>query len=407
MIFKRFYNGGSASDRTSLFALRNLVNWRDVVTDSHCRPAQCKRFISLVLDADIVAAAFHFFGMESLEDAPSKHGFSGTMASRVAVVKQRYLSSTVREFLNQYVLEKRLYSAHLQNINSLDEWEAAVNGQILTADDRYPCRYAGCHHTFKHDGVCRRRHEMSHDPPPDVINEPVLVDTVPDNSKDPKVKNDEYDYHCCFMNMALLLRNFADAGREGDGERLVRCIKFFMLHFFQDGSGSTKYCLEALYQMFQINALLTPREAQRMVWNRTVNNKGGLGNNVFMDLDLEHDNHGLKDIKGVLGANISEASVTRICRAFFQMKTLAKTFDQEIGVKQVFGDHTRKDVTQDLHKIVRVLKEEKVFTNSAVRKTMRGFPNCPRDYLQLLNTGALFKWINDHKRKVSQGLRPR
>ena len=120
------------------------------MTDSHCRPAQCKRFISLVLDADIIVAAFHFFGMESFEDAPSKHGFSDTMASRVVVV--RHLTSTVRQFLNQYVLEKGLYSAHLQNINSLDEWEAAVNGQALTADGRYPCRYAGCPHTFKHDG---------------------------------------------------------------------------------------------------------------------------------------------------------------------------------------------------------------------------------------------------------------
>ena len=245
IIFQPFLQWGPVPDRTSLFALRNLVNGRDVVTESHCRPAQCKRFISLVLDVDIIAAAFHFFDMKSLEDAPSTNGFSDTMASRVAVVKQRYLSTTVREFLNQYVLEKRLYSAHLQNINSLDEWEA-VNGQTLTADGRYPCRYAGCPHTFKHDGVCRRRREMSHDPPPNVINEPVLIDTVPDNSKDSNVKNDEYDCHCCFMNMALLLRTFADAGREGDGENLVRCIKFFMLHFFKDGSWSTKYCLEAL-----------------------------------------------------------------------------------------------------------------------------------------------------------------
>ena len=90
------------------------------------------------------------------------------------------------------------------------------------------------------------------------------------------------------------------------------------------------------------------------------------------------------------------------------METLAKTFDQGIKVNQVSGDHTGKDVKQDLLKIVRVLKEEKVFTNSAVSKTMRGFPNCPRDYLQLLNTGALFKWINEQKRNVvSQGLRPR
>lgn len=35
----------------------------------------------------------------------------------------------------------------------------------------------------------RRRHKMSHDPPPDVITEPVLSNTVPD----PDVKNDEYD----------------------------------------------------------------------------------------------------------------------------------------------------------------------------------------------------------------------
>lgn len=176
------------------------------------------------------------------------------------------------------------------------------------------------------------------------------------------------------MNMSLLLHNFADAGCEGDGEHVVRCIKFFMLHFFQDGSGSTKYCLEALYQMFQVNALLTLREAERMVWNRTVNNKRGLGNNVFMDLDLEHDNHGLKDIKGVLGANISEGSVTIICKAFFKMKKLSQIFNKEIGVNQVSGDHTKKYVKQDLLKIVRLLKGENVFTSAQIHERISQMP---------------------------------
>ena len=86
---------------------------------------------------------------------------------------------------------------------------------------------------------------MSHYPPPDVINEPVLIDSVPDPiAEDSKVKNDEYDYHCCFMNMALLLHNFADAGHEGDSECLVRRIKFFMLYFFQDGSGQQSTVLK-------------------------------------------------------------------------------------------------------------------------------------------------------------------
>ena len=37
------------------------------------------------------------------------------------------------------------------------------------------------------------------------------------------------------MNMALLLQNFRDAVKEGDGERIITCIKMFLLHFKQDG----------------------------------------------------------------------------------------------------------------------------------------------------------------------------
>lgn len=93
---------------------------------------------------------------------------------------------------------------------------------------------------------------MSHDPPPDVINEPVLIDTVPGPiAEDSKIKNDEYDYHCCFMNMALLQHNFADAGREGDLERLVfRCIKFFVLHSFKTVAGQQSTVLKHLTTCF-------------------------------------------------------------------------------------------------------------------------------------------------------------
>ena len=44
----------------------------------------------------------------------------------------------------------------------------------------------------------------------------------------------------------------------------------FLLHFKVDGGGSTKYALEALYHLFQLFALLSPREVERMKWNRTV-----------------------------------------------------------------------------------------------------------------------------------------
>ena len=76
----------------SLFALRNLVNWRDVVSDSHSRPAQCKRFVYLVLDADIIAAAHHFLGMNKNDDFPSHNAFDDTFAAKSTNERLKFLS---------------------------------------------------------------------------------------------------------------------------------------------------------------------------------------------------------------------------------------------------------------------------------------------------------------------------
>lgn len=292
LIFSRYYSGSSACDKTSLFALRNLINWRDVITDAQQKPAPCKRFVDLILDADTVAAALVLFGMVDVKDTPTKHGFSSEMANNIRAVRARYFSKVLKEFILTFIVDGTLYERHFANIQSLVEWEAVQRNQPVLANGRFPCRFPGCNSSFKHDGVHRMRHEVSHNPPPRIPAEPTLESTLPDPSdqnSDPK--DDVFDYHCGFMNMALLLRNFRDAIKEGDGNRIINCIKMFLLHFKQDGSGSTKYALEALYHLFQVLALLSPREAERLKWNRTVNNQGGYGNNVAMDVALEHDNH--------------------------------------------------------------------------------------------------------------------
>lgn len=409
LIFSRYYSGSSASDKTSLFALRNLVNWRDVVSDAQHNPAPCKRFVNLILDADIIAAALKFFGMTSADDKPTKHCFdSETMKTGLRVVRQRFFNQVLQEFIQTFFVDGTLYENHFVNIQALQEWETAKQNQPVLPNDRYPCRFPGCPSSFKHDGAHRMRHELTHDPPPTIPEEPVLVNTVPDpTDQNPEPKDDVFDYHCGFMNMALLLRNFMDAIKEGDGERIVRCIKMFLLHFKQDGSGSTKYSLEALYHLFQLFALLSPREAERLIWNRAVNNKGCPGCNVAMDLALEHDNHLIKDIIRGLGANISEESVRRICRAFFILKAFLQQLDKEMKVKKISGEHSKKSAKEDLKKVVKTLHEQNVFEKQATREPMSSFPDCPRDYLQLLDAKGLFSWINEHKRNVRLGKRPR
>lgn len=106
-----------------------------------------------------------------------------------------------------------------------------------------------------------------------------------------------FNYQCNLLDHGLLYLNFNDAVAEGDGDRIIRCWKFLLLHFYHD-SGSTKYALEALYLQLQQQALLSQRQAYRQRWNRSVNNRGGSGKNVPIDLEIEHDNNNIQSKKG-------------------------------------------------------------------------------------------------------------
>ena len=73
-----------------------------------------------------------------------------------------------------------------------------------------------------------------------------------------------------------------------------------------DGQHSTKYALESLYQFFFTFTLLSPRDAEQFVWNRIVNNVGGKGKNIALDLAEEHSNNYLKQAIKKLGPNFNE-----------------------------------------------------------------------------------------------------
>lgn len=364
--------------------------------------------MNLVLDAQIIAAGLKFFGMNTVKDKPTKNGFSESMKERVKPVKQKYLQTVTHKFISTYIVDNELYTKHFSNIDLLQERDNHSTNQAVNPDGRYPCRFRGCQASFRYDGRSRRQHELAHNPPPEIRDATQLANTLPDHTdQNGAPQDDVFNYHCSIMNMALLLRNFIDAGREGDGGRILRCIKFFLLHFRQDGSGSSKYALESLYHLFQVLALLTPREAERLTWNRTVNTRGGAGNNVFLDLNLEHDNHSVTELLRALGANVNETSVNRICRAFFLVLSLIERLDSEIHVSPNSAEHTKKNMHRDLMIIVDAFVTEDVFTKKLEREPLKFFHNCPRDYLQLLDTTSLFKWINDHKKNIIEGRRPR
>lgn len=90
---------------------------------------------------------------------------------------------------------------------------------------------------------------------------------VSDSQCSDVVKQDTmYNYACTRLSFGLFIRNFDDAVKEGDGQRIVRCWKFLMLIF--KAHGHPKYALAAFQMQANILALLTPREAHQLMWNR-------------------------------------------------------------------------------------------------------------------------------------------
>ena len=77
----------------------------------------------------------------------------------------------------------------------------------------------------------------------------------------------------------------------------------------------TKYALAAIQLQAYVQAMLTPRLAHSLIWNRTVNNHGGPGRNIPMDLSLEHLNNLVKGLLKHLSPNLTESAASGCSKA--------------------------------------------------------------------------------------------
>lgn len=66
----------------------------------------------------------------------------------------------------------------------------------------------------------------------------------------------------------VLLLEFNDAIREGDGDRIVRCWQFFLLIF--KATKRKNYAVEAFILLAQLKFLFTPRMVAQLKWSHTI-----------------------------------------------------------------------------------------------------------------------------------------
>ena len=170
-----------------MYQLRNLINRRNIVKDPSKNVAASEDFILLLTEVHIVAAAMTVFGMESVDDKPSLSMFNIT---------------------NENGLERRKIFGRATDL--IVQKFVDVSCQHLTEE----------------------------------------AEKLKDEPKRDESVDRVQAYANELLTLGLYLMEFSDAIREGDGERIIRCWKFFLLLF--KANGRTNYSIEALLLLVQI-----------------------------------------------------------------------------------------------------------------------------------------------------------
>lgn len=400
-----------------MYSDRNLINRRNVTQDPHKNYRSDRDFLLLVLKSRVVAAAMHLLGLETKSSKPSKFTIPEDISTFDKLRKLEVLHKAAGMIVDKFVFTDTL-STKIKEVMTIDEQEKIINQQELTPDGRFPCRFVGCKFSFRYDGKSRRKHEQKHNPPPIVEDtlSPIVKDTTKETTKakDDDSKKEEkvdeiFQYNCALLADGLFFLNFLDATSEGDGLRLIRQYKYMMLYCKADGEHSNKYSLECLYQFFLIYALLSPRDRERFIWNRSVNNFGGTGKNIALDLDTEHSNNYLKQAVKNLGPNLTERSVTRICHAEKGTRSILQSLDRNLKLISNSGNHASVSLERDLSQLVKRLVEVQAFEFQQRKEEDRYscFSNFIQDPLQDLELSDVYTWINTHKKYVDTGMKAR
>lgn len=246
VIWKRLYKTKSEMERGTMYQLRNLINRRNVVKKVKSDVNACEDFFHLTVIGHVIACAMEILGMASVNAMPS----SNVIQSPDEVWQK---DDSERKSI---LLE--------------------VASQIVDQNVDLSCTFAD---SQSREPTCA---------PADGV----------------------YAYTCETLTLGLLLLEFKDGIREGDGDRVLRVWKYFLLIF--KASSRKNYTIEALTMLSQYHLTLPPRLAEQLKWSRFINTHSYAGHNISCNLHMEHMNRVAKTTIEGLGANKSEKAITRV-----------------------------------------------------------------------------------------------
>ena len=150
-------------------------------------------------------------------------------------------------------------------------------------------------------------------------------------------------YSVQLLHMCCLYMEFADAIREGDGGRVLRCWKYMLPIFL--ASGNKNYACEAANFLLQHTYLLSPQQSAQLLWSRFVNVHGQPGRNIVIFI-----NKIAKDALNSLGSNKSQKSIQWIGRAIGTLSPVMDNFD---AINNVSSKQKKLKAKKDIQIVIK------------------------------------------------------
>lgn len=289
------FKGTSSRDKGTLFQLKNFFGHRNATGNVKESFSYVQDLIDFSTKGYVVLAALHFMNLNQLEEIPGT--LQTTKAEKMELLIEVSKSILDLVYMSSQPIVRGIIRANIES----------------TGDDYKFCscktERAGTQMIFCDNRKCSRGQWFHLE----CVN--LTEDEVPDdawfcsaNCKKVKIgkvtkekrksvsirltdSKREYSRSLIWRGLNHMVRK--DAIKEGDGERIILHWKFDLLEFYD--KSHPKYFIFCHRLLSNINGAASDRLKHTLMWNRTVNPKGGRGNNIPMDLQMEFYN---KEYKG-------------------------------------------------------------------------------------------------------------
>lgn len=224
---------------------------------------------------------------------------------------------------------------------------------------------------------------------------------VTTKKKDDDEDNNDYlfNYHRGKLAFGLLIFEFEDAIKEGDGDRLMDVYRIALL--FYKCYGHHKYSYITLLTLVNIEAALTESQANSLKWNRFYNKYGGKGRNIPLDLKMEQLNKLLKSLFRSLGPNLDESNASRVADAIEGVELAMQSIDEDCTLTTREGYRSKDKPDSNIQQVTKDLLEKSVFKYTAKRAGHPSFPDFKPNLLNKLDYRDVHVWMSGLIKKWS------